>query len=318
MFDKVKRYLTKLGIGCREIGEKDLLAKLPIYYAGALVAREMEFLDERCLWVVPQVHDLTPDFLIDISRAVESRCRRRTVVCLEITSREFCESLRRADIWYVVPGRQAYLPPRVILESDRAYSSRQSDSRATLSVRAQVFLIWYLNQKVVQRDYSYRQIGEVLGYPQFAITRLAQELQSLGLARIVYKWPEAVIGFELDRNAIWARASKLLRSPVANVVRMKHPPLGLPLAGVTALSLQTDLMDDGPKVFACERKQLKDVPAAEFSRYEGVVVQCWRYDPRLIAKEADCVDPISLYLSLKDDDDPRVDLAREELLRKVF
>lgn len=318
MFGKVKRYLTKLGIGCREVGEKDLLANLPIYYAGALVAREMEFLDERCLWVVPQVQDLTPDFLIDIARAVEAHCHRRTLFCLEISSREFCEYLRRKEVWYVVPGRQAYLPPRVILESDRAYSSRQSECRATLSVRAQVFLIWLLNQKTMSREYPYRQIGEILGYPQFAITRLAQELQSLGLARIVYKWPEAAIGFDLDRDAIWVRASKLMRSPVAKVVRMKHPPQGLPLAGVTALSRQTDLMDDGPTVFACERQQLKDVSTSELSRYEGFVVQCWRYDPRLIANEADCVDPISLYLSLKDDDDPRVDLAREELLRKVF
>ena len=48
---------------------------------------------------------------------------------------------------------------------------------------------------------------------------------------------------------------------------------------------------------------------------EGVRVECWCYDPKLLSDSED-VDDISLILSLKDDPDERVQSAFEDLRRK--
>jgi hypothetical protein len=49
----------------------------------------------------------------------------------------------------------------------------------------------------------------------------------------------------------------------------------------------------------------------------SVALQIWRYDPRLI-NHSDNVDALSLYMSLADDHDERVEQALEKLLQEVL
>lgn len=61
----------------------------------------------------------------------------------------------------------------------------------------------------------------------------------------------------------------------------------------------------------------KDVTLAEFEEESTCKVELWNYSPKLLAKEKS-VDKLSLYLSLKDSSDERVQDARKELLKDVF
>ena len=65
------------------------------------------------------------------------------------------------------------------------------------------------------------------------------------------------------------------------------------------------LESDAVDTYAISRRD-KRVKALEDSRYEGDYVQVWKYDPAKFSSVPDRVDPLSLYLSLKDDPDPRV------------
>ena len=46
-------------------------------------------------------------------------------------------------------------------------------------------------------------------------------------------------------------------------------------------------------------------------------LELWRYDPGKLS-EGNCVDPLSLALSLQNDQDERVEMAVEEMLEKIW
>ena len=59
--------------------------------------------------------------------------------------------------------------------------------------------------------------------------------------------------------------------------------------------------------------KLTELPDREGAAFE---LEIWHYDPDLFAKKG-CVDPYSLYLSLKETEDERVEAALEELMEKI-
>ena len=59
-------------------------------------------------------------------------------------------------------------------------------------------------------------------------------------------------------------------------------------------------------------KEIKTVPN-EFAKY---CFEIWNWDPELLAKK-DMVDPVSLYLSMRDYTDDRTQIALDELLKEI-
>ena len=49
---------------------------------------------------------------------------------------------------------------------------------------------------------------------------------------------------------------------------------------------------------------------------DSVIIEIWKYSPLLLS-ETKVVDPLSLYLSMKDMEDERIQTSLEELLEKV-
>ncbi len=93
------------------------------------------------------------------------------------------------------------------------------------------------------------------------------------------------------------------------------------LAGFTALERFSMLHDGGVKTKAIYKKKfaeierdkdIKIVPK-EFARY---CFEVCSWDPEAIAKK-DVVDPVSLYLSMKDQPDERTQMALDDLLREI-
>ena len=53
-------------------------------------------------------------------------------------------------------------------------------------------------------------------------------------------------------------------------------------------------------------------------RYDGNIVEAWRYDPSLLNDGKETVNTLSLCIALKDSNDPRIQIAIEKLLEKTL
>jgi hypothetical protein len=104
-------------------------------------------------------------------------------------------------------------------------------------------------------------------------------------------------------------------------VNVRHLPDTSLLAGLEALAQLT--MINGPEysIRAIGQNQFSNMQEA-IVRDEAMVkdmklaeLQIWAYDPLLFSVDGH-VDPLSLYLSLMDSKDERVDMALEDMLRR--
>jgi len=95
------------------------------------------------------------------------------------------------------------------------------------------------------------------------------------------------------------------------------------LAGISALSQRTQLDDDRLPTYAVSKKSLPALlenrlfREAHGSEEATFSLEAWHYAPLVLSKHT-AVDPLSLYLSLRDSPDERVQQQLETLLEGVF
>ena len=135
---------------------------------------------------------------------------------------------------------------------------------------------------------------------------------------------ERCLRFTGNRREIWTKAQPLLRSPVSKRLFIQHTKnkAGGIRAGLTALAEHSMLAPTAYITYALSREDWKllrqrrkavVVPVQEPDAQE---IEVWSYPPALFA-ERDVVDPLSLYLSLRDNQDERIESALEGMMRKL-
>ena len=111
-----------------------------------------------------------------------------------------------------------------------------------------------------------------------------------------------------------------MKNPVKKVVYVKRAPDGALLAGLEALADLSMLNPSGHLVRAISRERLnkEDIKIIKnkdiVKDQKFVELEIWNYDPKLFADKKH-VDLMSLYASLKEEKDERIEQALEDVLR---
>ncbi len=222
---------------------------------------------------------------------------------------------------FVVPGRQMYLP-QLGMDLREHFRRVQKNPVKPFSPSTQVVLLHALYHP--DQHFNPSVYAEHLGYSNMTLTRAFEELEAADLVHVTQHGRERVAEFVDSRWSAWERALPFLRTPVRRSVYVlasgSRPP-GV-LAGLSALSRFGMLASPDPEVYAMSGKTWKNtvesgviqvIPSPENASLE---LEVWRYEPSLLSAD-DIADPLSVYLSLRDTDDERVEAALEELLEGI-
>jgi hypothetical protein len=325
------RYLHDLGLPATE-PKRHRSGALPYYMADAFELVELDIAGQTVVLAIDDEAERSP--------AEVEQLMRKLGAVLESTAAYVIGSLNSYDrkrlierrVPFLVPGNQLYLPG---LGMDLREHFRKPTERRPLSPSAQAVLIVILQHPAWTTELTAAEIAAKLDYTPMTASRAARQLAAAGLAEL-HKAPNGQrMTLIKSPSDTWELALPLLRSPVQRIVYAKMfalqpPPSGLGdvvEAGMSALARNTMLAKDGPDVFACSRaswegwkKWVQVLPHADDNTDE---VQIWSYPPTLNKGETHAtatggVDPLSLYLSLRDIDDPRVQSALEELMEHVW
>jgi hypothetical protein len=225
---------------------------------------------------------------------------------------------------FVVPGSQTYLPMALIdLREQR--SIRHGNSANTgdkLTAPCQALLLYYL-QKEVHQDMSLSQWAETLGYSPMTLTRVRRELEALELGVSQWQGRMMLLLLNEDRRALWNSAFPYMTSPVNELSHarvLRDDTSSLIESGATALARLTSMSAPRTPVYAMssvgikaaiEEGRLAREPAEDD---DTIIIEHWRYAPGILSHDGPTVDPLSLYLSLVEDPDERVQDALADLL----
>jgi DNA-binding MarR family transcriptional regulator len=223
---------------------------------------------------------------------------------------------------FVVPGRHFHCPMFLIDFRDMAKRAGYAPSQKpeAISASTQALFIYYLLNDVGARNIA--EWAEILHYTRMTISRARKDLEAANLCEAVDDGRSVLLRFPNDKRGLWERALPFLRDPV---VRRRHVDLvernGIAIlaAGISALSLHSMLSDDQECTYAMSSAAFKaGVEGGKIAEYPGriegsVLVEQWRYAPALLSANRESVDPLSLYLSLRESPDERVQGALNEM-----
>jgi len=132
-------------------------------------------------------------------------------------------------------------------------------------------------------------------------------------------------GYTLDQTGAkhtFEKALPLLQSPVKKSYYVQLNDDKECIAGISALSEFSMLAAPKNKCIAVTTKQFKalkqdkTVTVLPYAEPGAVLIEVWTYNPRLLGDD-ECVDKLSLYVSLKDDVDERVQIALDEMTSRI-
>ena len=236
--------------------------------------------------------------------------------------------LIESGVQFVVPGNQLFAP-QLGLDLREFYRSRQAE-KETLSPASQALLIATIIRGW-DKNYSFRGVDLVDAnlYSKMTMSRTMKEFHSFGLIEPVSSEKSPRWRFVAAPKAIWEKAQPVLQSPVKRVVYAGWSPVEQRTAGLSALSKVSMLGEPSTPIVAFSKEgwdsEVYRSGCAEVGQFDDPVVEVeiWSYSPdhirgpTNIPVSRESVDPLSLYLSLRDDIDDRVQISLDEMMEKI-
>jgi len=234
------------------------------------------------------------------------------------------QRLIQNQIPFIVPKRQVYLPEAIIDIRSRAPAPgiESGSTTTSLSTPAQLMVLLYL-QHVPGEHWHLDQWAQNLEYSAMTISRAYRELVQLNLCEADQWGRRVVLHFDQNKRSLWKRARKHLKSPVRKsmTVQMNNiEGLSLYCTGLQALSQYSQISMDRNQEYALASSDLQKgirngrIRERHFTDSELFTLESWLYAPGILAQNDQCVDRLSLFLSLQHDQDERIQMALREML----
>ncbi len=224
---------------------------------------------------------------------------------------------------FIVPGKQLYLPDLGLDLREHVEKIRLRTKAKTVSPATQVVILDALLHEP-KEPRNANQLAGQFGYAAMTITRAMNELEDFGLGTVRIVGRERRLVFDLPGKQLWEKAKPHLQNPVFKTVYVQNikPIKEVVRAGMSALADYTNIVEPENKTLAISRRgfrtlnknhELVMLPIPD----KGTVnLEIWRYGPERLARQG-VVDRFSLFLSLKEDNDERVEMAKKKMMEKV-
>ena len=216
---------------------------------------------------------------------------------------------------FIIPGKQAYIPfIGLFLTEGGPRGEKRFDELGNL---AQILVLARLRQKFAM-PLSIAAAVDMFSYSRISVIRAFDELEYFQLGRRDPR--NKHLDFPLIGKALWQKALPLLKNPCRKRIGVERIPAGLPsfVSGISALAERSMLSADAQLQVAVEAKKLYKLHVSDRCPTEDapVLLELWNYPPNIIG--GNTVDPLSLYLTLRDDPDERVQIAIDEMMKGLL
>jgi len=251
-------------------------------------------------------------------KRIEELTSRQIILYYKEITRYRRKSLIVNRIPFVIEDGQIYLPfLGLVLKKAPQYVNDEANTFSTSSQLAYLYFLYNKDALVNTTEFAQK-----IGFTVMTASRALNELYDANL--ITYK-----IGGKTGRSKEYRRIQDpeyfkkgraYMKNPVKKVVYVKRAPDGALLAGLEALADLSMLNPSGHLVRAISRERLnkEDIKIIKnkdiVKDQKFVELEIWNYDPKLFADKKH-VDLMSLYASLKEEKDERIEQALEDVLR---
>jgi hypothetical protein len=231
---------------------------------------------------------------------------------------EYYERNRLIDrgVFFVISKKYTYLPFLII-------NAKQTDKMPlkTLTPAAQYLLLFHLQTDSLQGQ-TINEIEKQVPYKYVTLTRAVACLEQFKICTSEKDVDrQKRIYFDDIPNVLWSKIQNIINSPLKVIYYCDEIiTCRLPICGINALAHCSNLNPENSEMYAVDEGQLKELLKEKafknLNRIEGnIKIEVWKYPP--ISKDS-FVDKLSLYLTLKEDKDPRIEKELELMIDKLW
>jgi len=299
-------------------------APLPLFLRTLYEIKRAELFGRSLLLAIQKdgIEQPTPSEYAKHAGTISQIMGTETILVLPKLASYSRNRLVRQGVPFAVPGRQMFLPMLLIDFRERFPRASRKNS-PTLLTPSQVVVIYYLSGNSVD-GIPLRELAARLGYSAMTLSNVRDELESAKLCQVVMDGRSRQLRFGSSRSKLWELAKPRLRSPVkaSHWVNWSRPSTLALASGLNALAEYSSISEDRVPTFAMRdrdyRRQLEtgELHGCPGSGEADARLEAWRYDPAILTAGA-TVDRLSLYLSLRDSRDERVQIALEGMLKEM-
>jgi hypothetical protein len=310
-------------------GERPELAKaqhekLPLYLRKRYGCYYARILGRDWILAIETAHeDATPAATYAThAEVVTGHLGKPTVLVLPGLQARTRQKLIQLRVPFIVPERQTFLPLAIVdLRERQNLQRRQAMKRLTPA--AQVVVLYHLQRENLD-GWPLRRIALAIGYSPIMLSKVRAELEATGLCHARKTGRTISLAFRFAGHELWNKALPWLATPLrtSHWARWDKPPAEALVAGITALCRTTKISDDRIPTFCMAAPAVREAVGRRNIRIvaepdeANVQIEAWSYDPRLLT-DRDIADPLSVYLTLRELPDERVQEQLETLLKRI-
>ncbi|MFY8187477.1 MAG: MarR family transcriptional regulator [Flavobacterium sp.] len=254
------------------------------------------------------------------------------VLVLEHLQSYHRKRLIEKGINFIVPEKQLFLPELLIHLTENYSLPKSTVKNKSLMPSSQFLLLYHIihsDQNWKMEAHSFKEIAQKLDYSPMAVTYAVDDLKHHDLIEVTGE-KEKFIKFNLERSALWHQAMRenIMESPVLKTVFVDELPANVLMlkANTSALPTYSSLNPSKQQFYAIEKSTFyflqKNNGLLNLNDREGkFALEVWKYNPATLIEDVsiddEVVDPLSLYLSLKNSTDERIAMGLEQIIEKM-
>lgn len=290
----------------------------PVFLRDIYNFHEMTILRTPCI-LIEIINEMPGvDVLKKHINRIETLTNRQIVLFYKQITWYRRKSLIENHIPFVIEDGQMYLP-FLGLDLNKApqYVEKEVKHFSSSAQLAYLYFLYRKNQVVNSTEFA-----EKIRFTKMTASRALRELYNANL--LTYE-----IGGKTGRSKEYKRipdpeyflkGRTYIQSPVKKIVYTKTEPLGALIAGLDALAKLSMINPPGHPIRAIGLDQF-NTQKIEIIKNKDLIkdakmveLQIWNYNPKEFT-DKQYVDLLSLYASLKEENDERIEQALEEVLR---
>ncbi len=219
---------------------------------------------------------------------------------------------------FVISGKQMYLPNLLI--DLKEFGVKPLDKQEVMQPAAQLLILFHLQVESLE-GLNMKTIAKKLDYNATTITRAVKHLTAIKICEL-RGTKDKFIHFNYTEKELWTKVEPLMFNPIKKTTYYTGilNDNDIRKANINALSNYSDLNPTEIEYYAAKPgyiQLLKEANPNKTGQMEGdLCIEEWKYNPAKLS-QTEFIDPLSLYLCFRDNNDERIEISLEQLIKKV-
>lgn len=255
-----------------------------------------------------QIHKITREPLVYVNNALSAADRK---------------SLINNNVNFIKPYSQLFIPELALDLRENYRQKRSSIEVENLFPATQAVMIACFNRGWSTKEvYTSSQLVQGLVYSRVTISKVIDQLINIG---VLFRGDKArTYFFNEPEKLVFEKITPLLKSPIKREVFINARldiGKGIFFSGETALAQYSMLAEPAKPIYGLTQEDFATlVREGEVWETESIdeikaTVELWTYPNPIVGAEV--ADPISLFVSLRDHNDERIQIALDEMMGEI-